>query len=93
MADYVMNKEGKYGYLFVQDMSGTPASRGSEEALTAYRKLGARQLWIDSTGICGVLQDLRQQTAVAGQQCGARRLHHDDVLVSPCLRVQAAEGA
>lgn len=56
MADYVMNKEGKYGYLFVQDMSGAPASRGSEEALAAYRKLGARQLWIDSNVVPGAFQ-------------------------------------
>ena len=56
MADYVMNKEGKYGYLFVQDMSGAPASRGSEEALAMYRRIGARQLWIDSNCVPGAFQ-------------------------------------
>ena len=28
-----MNKEGKYGYLFVQDLSGAPEDKKSEEAL------------------------------------------------------------
>ena len=56
MADYVMNKEGKYGYLFVQDMSGAPASRSSEEALARYRRFGARQLWIDSNCVPGSFQ-------------------------------------
>ena len=36
MEDFVMNKEGKYGYLFVQDLSGAPEDRKSEEALARY---------------------------------------------------------
>ena len=56
MADYVMNKEGKYGYLFVQDMSGAPESRRSPEALAGYRQFGARQLWIDGNCVPGAFQ-------------------------------------
>ena len=33
MADFVMNQEGEYGYLFVQDLSGAPADKISEEAI------------------------------------------------------------
>ncbi len=56
MADYVLNNGGKYGHLFVQDMSGAPASRGSAEALAGYRKFGARQLWIDGNCVPGAFQ-------------------------------------
>ena len=56
MAELILNKGGKYGYLFVQDMSGAPASRGSEEALARYRRLGARQLWIDGNCVPGAFQ-------------------------------------
>lgn len=56
MADYVMNKEGKYGYLFVQDMSGAPDNIGSEEALQRYRSFGERQLWIDGNCVPGSFQ-------------------------------------
>lgn len=56
MADFVMNKEGKYGYLFVQDLSGAPADKVSEEALARYRTFGDRQLWIDGNCVPGAFQ-------------------------------------
>lgn len=56
MADYVMNKEGKYGYLFCQDLSGLPASHATPEAMAAYDKFGKRQLWLDGKSIPGAFQ-------------------------------------
>ncbi|MBR3242059.1 MAG: hypothetical protein IKF90_05075 [Parasporobacterium sp.] len=56
MSEYVMNKDGKYGYLFVQDLSGGPPDRVSEEALAAYRNFGERQLWIDGNCVPGAFQ-------------------------------------
>lgn len=56
MADIVMNKEGKYGYLFVQDLSGAPPEKTSEEAMARYREFGERQLWIDSNCVPGAFQ-------------------------------------
>ena len=56
MEDFVMNKEGKYGYLFVQDLSGAPEDRKSEEALARYRAFGERQLWIDGNCVPGSFQ-------------------------------------
>ena len=56
MADFVMNQEGEYGYLFVQDLSGAPADKISEEALARYRTFGDRQLWIDSNSVPGAFQ-------------------------------------
>ena len=56
MSDFVMNKEGKYGYLFVQDLSGAPAATVSEEAMKAYRNFGERQLWIDGNCVPGSFQ-------------------------------------
>lgn len=54
--NYVMNKEGKYGYLFVQDMSGAPADKVSPEAQARYRTFGERQLWIDGNCVPGSFQ-------------------------------------
>lgn len=56
MDEFVMNKEGKYGHLFVQDLSGAPADRVSEEAMAAYRMFGERQLWIDGNCVPGSFQ-------------------------------------
>ena len=56
MADYVMNKEGKYGYLFCQDLSGLPATHASPAAQAAYDKFGKRQLWIDGKSVPGAFQ-------------------------------------
>jgi len=56
MADYVMNKEGKYGYLFCQDLSGLPATHATPEATANYNKFGVRQLWLDSNSIPGAFQ-------------------------------------
>ena len=33
MSDYVMNKDGKYGYLFCQDLSGLQATHSTPEAI------------------------------------------------------------
>lgn len=54
--NYVMNKEGKYGYLFVQDLSGAPADKTSPEAMARYRTFGERQLWIDGNCVPGSFQ-------------------------------------
>jgi len=58
MADYeyVMNKEGKYGYLFCQDLSGLPPTHSSPEAIARYERFGKRQLWIDSKSVPGAFQ-------------------------------------
>lgn len=56
MADYVMNKEGKYGYLFCQDLSGLPATHAAPEAVESYNKFGRRQLWLDGNSIPGAFQ-------------------------------------
>ena len=41
MADYVMNKDGKYGYLFCQDLSGLPATHAAPEAVEAVAEVAA----------------------------------------------------
>jgi len=56
MADYVMNKEGKYGYLFCQDLSGLPATHSTPEAIEGYNTFGKRQLWLDGNSIPGAFQ-------------------------------------
>lgn len=56
MADFVMNKEGKYGYLFCQDLSGLPATHATPEALASYQRFGVRQLWLDGNSIPGAFQ-------------------------------------
>ena len=56
MADYVMNKDGKYGYLFCQDLSGLPATHSTPEAIEGYNTFGRRQLWLDSNSIPGAFQ-------------------------------------
>ena len=56
MADYVMNKEGNYGYLFCQDLSGLPPTHTTPEAIAGYAKFGKRQLWIDSNLVPGSFQ-------------------------------------
>jgi len=56
MADYVMNKEGKYGYLFCQDLSGLPATHSTPEAVAGYNTFGRRQLWLDGNSIPGAFQ-------------------------------------
>ncbi|MCQ2512738.1 MAG: hypothetical protein MJ092_05050 [Lachnospiraceae bacterium] len=54
--NYVMNKEGKYGYLFVQDLSGAPEDKTNPEAMARYRTFGERQLWIDGNCVPGSFQ-------------------------------------
>lgn len=56
MADFVMNKEGKYGYLFCQDLSGLPPTHATPEAQAAYNQFGKRQLWLDGNSIPGAFQ-------------------------------------
>lgn len=56
MSDYVMNKEGKYGYLFCQDLSGLPATHSTPEAVAGYNTFGRRQLWLDGNSIPGAFQ-------------------------------------
>ena len=56
MADYVMNKDGKYGYLFCQDLSGLPATHSTPEAIEGYNTFGRRQLWLDGNSIPGAFQ-------------------------------------
>ena len=70
MADFVMNQEGEYGYLFVQDLSGAPADKVSEEALARYRTFGDRQLWIDSNCVPGAFQMQRYAHQIRRAQDG-----------------------
>ena len=48
-----LNNEGKYGYLFMQDLK-LPATH--EKVLDKYREFGERVHWVDGNNIPGAFQ-------------------------------------
>ena len=53
MADYVMNKDGKYGGQIVQDLQAPPFSPGFAEFYATYAK---RLIWMDGKVVPGAFQ-------------------------------------
>lgn len=51
----VLNCDGEYGYLFMQELK-LPPTHSTPEAMANYAKFGRRIHWVDSTSIPGAFQ-------------------------------------